>query len=86
MKEVVSDLKTLAYKGCKIAAQKKYGFSANFALLAWFFGIGATIRIGREIFFSRMRDFQRERQLLDASRISQLGSFNSIALRELSAS
>ena len=33
----------------KIAAQKKVCFSANFALLAGFFGIGATIRIGREI-------------------------------------
>ena len=43
---MVSDLKTLAYKGYKIAAQKK----ANFALLAgFFFGIGATIRIGLEI-------------------------------------
>ena len=48
-KEVVSDLKTLAYKECKIAACKKFNFSANFALLAGFFGIGATIRIGREM-------------------------------------
>ena len=46
---MVSDLKTFAYKGCKIAAQKKSFFSANFALLAGFFGIGATIRIGREM-------------------------------------
>ena len=46
---MVSDLKTFAHKGCRIAAQKKVSFSANFALLAGFFGIGATIRIGREI-------------------------------------
>ena len=46
---MVSDLKTFAYKGCKIAAQKKVSFLANFALLAGFFGIGATIRIGREM-------------------------------------
>ena len=46
---MVSDLTTFAYKGCKIAAQKKVCFSANFALIAEFFGIGATIRIGREM-------------------------------------
>ena len=33
---MVSDLKTFAHKGCKIAAQKKVSFSANFALLAGF--------------------------------------------------
>ena len=43
---MVSDLKTFAHKGCKIAAQKKVSFSANFALLA---GIGANICIGREM-------------------------------------
>ena len=46
---MISDCKTFAHKGCKIATQKKKCFSANFALLAGFFGIGATIRIGREI-------------------------------------
>ena len=35
---MVSDLKTFAHKGCKIAAQNRN-----------FFCIGATIRIGREI-------------------------------------
>ena len=45
---MVSDLKTVAYKGFKIAAQKKKN-PANFALLAGFFGIGATIRISREM-------------------------------------
>ena len=39
----------LAYKGCKIAAQKKIGFSANFALLSGLFCIGATIRIDQEM-------------------------------------
>ena len=34
---MVSDLKTFANKGCKIAAQKKVSFSANFALVAGFF-------------------------------------------------
>ena len=43
---MVSDSKTLAHKGCKIAAPKK---SANFDLLAVFLGIGATLRIGGEI-------------------------------------
>ena len=54
---MVSDLKTFAHKGCKIAVQKKLVFAANFALLAGFFGIlgppycgiGTTIRIGREM-------------------------------------
>ena len=45
---MVSDLKTFAHNGCKIAAQEKVFFLTNFALLACFFGIGATIRIGRE--------------------------------------
>ena len=50
LKEVVSDLKTFTYKGCKMAQQKK-SFLANFALLTLtgFFGIGATIRINREM-------------------------------------
>ena len=34
---MVSDLNTFAHKGCKIAAQQKVSFSANFALLAGFF-------------------------------------------------
>ena len=48
-KEVVSDLKTFAYKGCKIDANFFLFFLANFVLLAGFFGIGATIRIGQEM-------------------------------------
>ena len=52
---MVFDLKTFAYKGCKIAAQNKFVFLANFGN---FFGIGATIRIGREMLcLSRMWDF-----------------------------
>ena len=48
---MVSDLITFADKGCKIAVQffSPSFFLANFALLAGFFVIGATIRIGREI-------------------------------------
>ena len=46
-------MKTFAHKGCKIAAQKKvvffFLFSANFALLAEFFGVGATNRIDKEM-------------------------------------
>ena len=41
--------KTLAYKGCKITVEKKLVFSANFALVAGFFGIGAIIRIGQKM-------------------------------------
>ena len=48
-KEVVLDLKTFAYKGCLVAAHKTENFSANFALPAGFYDIGATIRIGQEI-------------------------------------
>ena len=44
---MVSDLKTFANKGCKIAAQKK--IPANFALPAIFFGIGDTVHVGWEI-------------------------------------
>ena len=40
---MVSDLNTFAQKGVKSRA-KKDSFSANFALLARFFGINATIR------------------------------------------
>ena len=54
---MVSDLKTFAYKGYKIVAQKEVCFLANFALLAGFFSIGATIRIGTIRFVSSMRDF-----------------------------
>ena len=49
MEKVVSHCKTFGHKGCKIASQRKNSFLANFALLARFFGIGATIRIGREM-------------------------------------
>ena len=46
---MVSDLKTVSNKGCKIAT-KKVCFGANFAILSRIFvGIGATIHIGREI-------------------------------------
>ena len=34
---MVSDLKTFADKGCKIAAQQNFCFSANFAFIAGFF-------------------------------------------------
>ena len=44
-------MKTFSHKEFKIAAQKKIVFLMNFALLAGFFGSGATIRIGR------VRDF-----------------------------
>ena len=48
---MVSDLKTFAHTGCKIAAQFfSSSFLANFALLAGFsICIVGTIRIGREI-------------------------------------
>ena len=47
---MVSDLKTFAHKGCKIAAPKKPGFCGEFCLTSRIFvGIGATIRIGREM-------------------------------------
>ena len=36
-------------KGVKLPRKKKLVFAAIFALLAGFFGIGATIRIGREM-------------------------------------
>ena len=36
-KEVISDLKTFTNKGCKIAAQKKVCFWANFALMSRMF-------------------------------------------------
>ena len=47
---MVSDLKTFAYKGCKIASQKKLVFWRFLPYYQDFFGIGATIHIGREIF------------------------------------
>ena len=46
---MVSYLKTFTHKGCKIAAEKKKRKMASFALLAGFFGISATIRIGQEM-------------------------------------
>ena len=42
MEKVLSDCKTFGHKGCKIALQSKNSFLANFALLAGFYGIGAT--------------------------------------------
>ena len=45
-KEVVSDLKTFAQKGCKIAPQKKFAFLRSLPYKQDFFGLGATIRIG----------------------------------------
>ena len=39
---------SFANKECKIAAQEEKKIE-NFAILAGFFGIGATIRIGREM-------------------------------------
>ena len=45
---MLSDLKTFAYKGCKIATPKMVCFLANFALLAEFFSIGGTIGICRD--------------------------------------
>ena len=46
---MVSDLKTFAHKWCKIGAEKNCISLANFALLAGFFGISATICIGQEM-------------------------------------
>ena len=47
---MVSDLKkTIAHRGCKIAAQKKLVFRRILPYWQDFFGIGATIRIGRVI-------------------------------------
>ena len=46
---MVSDCNFFAHKGCKIAAQNKYAFLANLALLPGFFWYGATICIGREM-------------------------------------
>ena len=44
---MVSDWETFAHKGCKMASQEKGFFSpADVTLLAGFFNIGATIRIG----------------------------------------
>ena len=43
------DFQTFAHKRCKIAAQEKFCFSANLPYQLDFFGIGATIRIHREV-------------------------------------
>ena len=52
---MVPNFITFAYKRCKIAAQRNlFVFLANFAFLADFFVIGATIRTG---FVSHMRNF-----------------------------
>ena len=45
---MVSDLKKLAYKGCKIARQNCFVFQRILSYYTNFFGIGATIRIGKE--------------------------------------
>ena len=55
--KMVSDLKTFAHKVCKIAAQKKVCFSANFALLAGFFLVSVLLSASVERFFvSHMQD------------------------------
>ena len=46
---MVFDLNTFAHKGCKIAAQKKFNFRWILPYYQDLFGIGATIRIGREM-------------------------------------
>ena len=56
-KQVVSVLKTFAYKACKITSQKQYVFRQILPYYQDFFGIGATIRIVREMLCLRMRDF-----------------------------
>ena len=48
-KEVVSDMKTFAYKWCKYAAQKKFFFWRILPYQQDFLGIRATISIGREM-------------------------------------
>ena len=47
-KDVVLDCKSFSHKGCKIAPQKKF-FSSSADLALDLFGIGATIRVGREM-------------------------------------
>ena len=42
-------MKTFAFKGCKIAAQKKFFVWRIMPYKQDFFGIGATIRIGRDM-------------------------------------
>ena len=46
---MVSDLKTVAHKGYKIAAHKKNFLGQILPYKQDFFGIGATIRIDKEI-------------------------------------
>ena len=67
MKEVVSDLKSCAYKGCKIATLKKYVFFLR-RILPYqqdLFGIGATIRVGREMLCLLYAGFPSSKQPLN---------------------
>ena len=57
--KVVSDLTTFTYKGCKIAAQKKVFFWANFDLLSRIYLVSVLLSILVERFFvSHMKIFQ----------------------------
>ena len=47
---MVSDGKTFAHKGCKIAAHQKFVFWRILPYYQDFFGIGASICIDREMF------------------------------------
>ena len=58
MKKVVSDLTTLAHKGCKIAVQKVVSFFGEFCLTSKNFVVLVLQSAWVERFFvSRMRDF-----------------------------
>ena len=57
LKEIVSDLKTWAFKGCKIAAQEKKLFLANFDLLAGFLSLVLLSASVERCFVSCMQDF-----------------------------
>ena len=60
MEKVVSDLKTFAHKGCKIADQKIVSFLWNFALLAGFFLVSVLLSaLVKRCFVSRMQDFKK---------------------------
>ena len=55
---MVSDFKTFTNKGCKMAAQQKFVFLANFALLNRILLVLVLLSISVERFFvSGMRDF-----------------------------
>ena len=54
---MVSDLKTFAHKGCKIAAKKRE-FFGEFCLTSWIFLVSVLIfPLYEKFFVSRMRDF-----------------------------